>query len=112
MKLSGSFGLECRSLLIVKVLSSCLHLVSLLLLSGFGSLSHGSLCALVGTICQNLLAAQMLLLHGPHAVFVLGLFLRHLSFLHLALSFVHDLLTLLCVHALEMVGLDSVCAQH
>jgi hypothetical protein len=62
----------------------------------------------VSTIGEYLLAAQMLLLQSPQAIFILSLFLCHLGFLQLEVSLIENLLLLLSVHTFKVVRLDSM----
>ena len=54
----------------------------------------------------------MLLLHGPHTLFIKELFLLHFCLAHLHLTLVHNFSRLLGIHALEVVGLDAMGSQH
>ena len=82
--------------------------VSLLFLSSPGTIGNISELAFVLTISEDLLAAQVLLLLSKQAFGICLMFTRHLSLTHLHLTLIHNSLLLLGVHALEVVGLDTV----
>ena len=109
---TGSPRFEGRRFLVVVILGASLKLVPLLLLSGTCTICHVTKSTLVGAISQNLLATKVLLLHCPEALFVKELLLSHLGLTHLHLTLVHNVSLLLGVHALEMVGLDTMRSQH
>jgi len=64
------------------------------------------------SVLQNLLAAQMLLLKGPEFVFFSLGFPQKFLLFDLLGTFVHNGTSLLRVHSLEVVGLDSVISEH
>ena len=66
----------------------------------------------MGAVSEHLLAAEVLLLHGPHALLIEELLLGHLGLTHLHLALVHDVSLLLGIHTLEVVGLDAVGGEH
>lgn len=110
--MSYSLGLEGGRLLVVEVLSASLEFVALLLLHGASASSHFSQLALVLTVGKHLLSAQVLLLHGPLALFLLLLLLHHFCLPHLQASLVHDFGCFLGVESLEVVGSDAVLRKH
>ena len=107
-----SSRLKGRRLLVVEVLRAGLELVSLLFLCRASAVSNLTQTALVGAVSENLLAAKVLLLHGPHTLLVLLLLAGHLSFSHLHLALIHDIGPLFSVHTLEMVGFDTMRCKH
>ena len=107
-----SSRLKSRRLLVVEVLCAGLELVSLLFLCRASAESNLTQAALMGAVSQNLLAAEVLLLHGPHTLLVLLLLAGHLSFSHLHLALIHDVSPLVSVHTLEMVGFDTMRCKH
>ena len=110
--LPRSSGLEGGGLLVVEVTSACLHLGSLLLLSGTCSIGNLSELALVLTVSKHLLSTKMLLLLSPHSFSVLLLLLGHLGLTELHAALVHHSTLLLIVEALEVVRLDTVGSKH
>ena len=82
--------------------------VSLLFLSRPGAIGNISELAFVLAVGEDLLAAQVLLLLSEQTFGISLLFTRHLGLTHLHLTLIHNSLLLLGVHALEVVGLDTM----
>ena len=82
--------------------------VSLLFLSSPSTIGNISELAFVLAIGEDLLAAQVLLLLSEQTFSISLLFTHHLGLTHLHLTLIHNSLLLLGVHALEVVGLDTV----
>ena len=82
--------------------------VSLLFLSRPCTIGNISELAFVLAVGEDLLAAQVLLLLSEQTFGISLLFTRHLGFTHLHLALIHNSLLLLGVHALEVVGLDTM----
>ncbi len=79
---------------------------------GTGACSDLSELALVLAVGKNLLPAQVLLLHGPLALFLLLHLLLHFCLSQLQASLVHDLSLFLSIESFEVVGSDTVLREH
>ena len=90
------------------IFNASFEFVSLLFLSSPSTIGNISELAFVLAIGEDLLAAQVLLLLSEQTFGICLLFTRHLGFTHLHLALIHNSLLLLSVHALEVVGLDTM----
>ena len=110
--LVSSLGLEGGRFLVVEVLCASFELVSLLLLGRTDALSDLSMLSLVLAVSKNLLAAEVLLLHGPEALLFLLRSLRHFCLFQLQVALEHNRVFLLLVESLEVVRFDTVRSKH
>ena len=90
------------------IFNASFEFVSLLFLSGSSTIGNFSELAFVLAICEDLLAAQVLLLLSEQTVGICLLFTHHLGLTQLHLALIHNSLLLLSVHALEVVGLNTM----
>lgn len=110
--LVSSLGLECGRLFVVEVLCASFELVPLLLLGRTGARSDVSELSLVLAVSKNLLAAEVLLLHGPEALLFFLCFLCHVCLFQLQVALEHHGVLLLLVESLEVVRFDTVRSEH
>lgn len=75
-------------------------------------MSHFTQLSFVLAVGQDLVPTEVFLLHCPHALFISLLLFHHFGLSHLHFSLVHDLRSLVGVHALEMIRLDAMGRQH
>lgn len=81
----------------------------LLLLGDAVRICHITGGFLHGSIVEDLLSADVLLLESPQFFLLFGVRFFHVLLFDLASSFVQNCALLLLVQALEVVGLNSVC---
>lgn len=64
------------------------------------------------SVGEDLLAAQVFLLHGPETLLLLLGLLEHIHFFHLEGTLIHHGSRLFSIESLEVVWLDAVGGQH
>ena len=90
------------------IFNASFEFVSLLFLSSPSTIGNISELAFVLAVSKDLLAAQVLLLLSEQTFGICLLFTHHLGLTHLHLALIHNSLLLLGVHALEVVGLNTM----